>query len=175
MKKVFTIVAAFAILASMFAFTAPAMRISNKHSISFSTFGVSGVFKNFNGTIAFNEKDLDASKFDVVIDINSIKTSFAMQDKHAKGEDWFNAEKYPTIRFSSKKIIKNGAGYRAIGDLNLHGITKEVSLPFSYKPTATGGVFEGAFVINRNDFKVGEPSGMVGEDIKLNVSVPVVK
>lgn len=175
MKKIFYTLAVAAVLTSLFAFTAPAFKIVPKYSISFSTFGVSGIFKTLTGNIAFDENNLDASKFDVSIDINSIKTSFAMQDKHAKGEDWFNAEKYPTIKFVSKKIIKNGSSYQAIGDLTLHGITRELKMPFTYKPGVNGGTFTASFNINRNEFKVGEPGGMVGELVKINVSVPVVK
>lgn len=174
MKRVINLLATVALLATLFAFSTPVLRISPKHTISFSTFGVSGVFKTFTGNIYFDERNPEASKFDVIIDVNSIKTSFSMQDRHAKGEDWFDAAKYPLIRFVSKRIIKTTSGYQAIGDLNLHGITKEIALPFTYKPTATGGTFTGSFELNRNDFKVGEPGGMVGEVVKLNVVVPVI-
>lgn len=175
MKKITLLIASLFTLAAIFSFTVEPMKLAGKHNISFSTFGVSGVFKTFGGSIAFDPNNLAGSKFDVTIDINSIKTSFSLQDKHAKGEDWFNAAKYPTIRFTSKRIVKAGAAYQAIGDLQLHGITKEVVLPFSYKANGRAGVFSGSFEINRTDFKVGEPGGMVGEVIKVNVSVPVSK
>ncbi|WP_207492632.1 YceI family protein [Aridibaculum aurantiacum] len=175
MKKMIKNVTVLLVIATAFAFTAPALRVSTKHSIKFSTFGVSGIFKISKANIAFDAQDLEASRFDVAIDVNSIKTSFELQDKHAKGEDWFEADKFPYMRFVSKRVVKNGASFQAIGDLNVHGITKEVTLPFKYSPTATGGVFEGEFTINRIDFKIGKPGGMVGEDVKVNVSVPVVK
>jgi len=57
----------------------------------------------------------------------------------------------------------------------LHGITKEISLPFTFKKTANTGLFEGTFNIGRNDFKIGEAGGEVGEVIKVTVSVPVIK
>jgi polyisoprenoid-binding protein YceI len=175
MKKISLIIVSLFTLATIFSFTVAPMKLAGKHNISFSTFGVSGVFKTFNGSIAFDPANLAGSKFDVVIDINSIKTSFSLQDKHAKGEDWFNAAKYPTIRFTSTRIVKAGAAYQAIGNLQLHGITKEVTLPFNYKTNGKTGAFTGSFEINRNDFKVGEPGGMVGEVVKVNVAVPVTK
>ncbi|MBC7887958.1 MAG: YceI family protein [Ferruginibacter sp.] len=176
MKRSFFTIAALFILATVFAFTLPtAWKIAEKYSISFSTSGVSGIFKTFTGNIIFDEQSLATSKFDITIDINSINTGNGMQNKHAKGEEWFNALKYPAIKFTSKKIIKTGVGYNAIGDLQLRGITKETSLPFQFKRNSNGGIFEGAFNVNRNDFKIGTPGGEVGETIKINVSVPVKK
>ncbi|MDB5191730.1 MAG: YceI family protein [Segetibacter sp.] len=175
MKKTALAIVALLAITTIFSFTVAPMRLVQKHTISFSTFGVSGVFKKFGGTIAFDERDLAGSRFEVAIDINSIKTSFALQDKHAKGEDWFDAAKHPLIRFNSKRIVKAGSSYQAIGNLQVHGITKEIALPFTYKKSANGGTFEGSFTINRNDFKIGEPGGMVGDEVKVKVSVPVIK
>lgn len=176
MKKSFFAITTLFILSALFAFTVPtAWKITPKYNISFSTSGVSGIFKAFTGNIVFEEQNLAASKFDILIDINSINTGNGMQNKHAKSADWFDAAKYPSIKFTSGKIVKSAAGYTATGNLQLHGITKVVSLPFIFQRGGTGGIFEGAFNINRNDFKIGEPGGEVGEVIKLNVSVPVVK
>ena len=175
MKKITLLIASLFTLATIFSFTVEPMKLAGSHNISFSTFGVSGTFKTFKGSIAFDPNDLAGSNFDVLIDVNSIKTSFSLQDKHAKGEDWFNTAKYPNIHFVSKRIVKAGAAYQAIGDLQVHGITKEVALPFNYKTNGKTGTFTGSFEINRNDFKVGEPGGMVGEVIKVNVAVPVSK
>lgn len=176
MKKSFFTIATLITIATLFSFTLPTeWKIAAKYNISFSTSGVSGIFKTFAGKIIFDEQSLTASKFDIVIDINSINTGNGMQNKHAKSADWFDATKYPAIQFTSKKIVKAGTGYNAIGDLRLHGITKEVSLPFIFKRSAAGGTFEGSFNVSRNDFKIGKPGGEVGEIIKINVSIPVAK
>jgi polyisoprenoid-binding protein YceI len=176
MKKTFFTIATLLILATISGFTlSTAWKISEKYTISFSTSGVSGIFTTFSGNVAFEEQSLTTSRFDIAIDINSINTGNGMQNKHAKSEEWFDASKYPSIKFTSKKIVKTTAGYTAVGDLQLHGITKEVSLPFLFKRSGNGGTFEGAFSVNRNDFKIGEPGGEVGETIKINISVPVVK
>lgn len=176
MKKSFFTIATLFLLATVFAFTLPtAWKIAAKYTISFSTGGVSGIFKTFTGNIIFDEQSLPTSKFDIAIDINSINTGNGMQNKHAKSAEWFDASKYPVIKFISRKIVKAGAGYTAIGDLQLHGISKEASLPFVFKRSGNGGTFEGVFNVNRNDFKIGTPGGEVGETIKINVSVPVTK
>jgi polyisoprenoid-binding protein YceI len=176
MKKTFFAIAALFVLSGLFAFTLQTnWKVANGYNISFATSGVSGIFKTFTGTIIFDEQNIATSKFDITIDINSINTGNGMQNKHAKGAEWFDAAKYPSIKFTSKKIVKAGAGYTASGTLQLHGIAKEVNLPFTFKKTGNGGIFEGSFNISRNDFKIGEPGGEVGEFLKVNVSVPVIK
>ncbi|HEY6900314.1 MAG TPA: YceI family protein, partial [Puia sp.] len=85
------------------------------------------------------------------------------------------AAKYPQIRFTSKQIAKAGTNYQVTGDLEIHGVKKETSIPFTFKKTATGGQFAGTFTVNRNDFHIGKPGGDVAEQIRLNVSVPVNK
>ncbi|MCW3089330.1 MAG: YceI family protein [Ferruginibacter sp.] len=176
MKKAFFTIVTLFILTAVFAFSLPiSWKIADKYSISFSTSGVSGIFKTFTGSLVFDEQSLPASKFDVSIDVNSINTGNGMQNKHAKSAEWFDAPKYPSIKFTSKRIVKTATGYAATGDLQVHGITKEVTLPFTFKRNGSGGVFEGFFNINRNDFKIGAPGGEVGEVIKVLVSVPVVK
>lgn len=147
----------------------------SKFNISFSTNGVSGIFKKFTGTIVFDEQNLNAAKFDVSVDVHSINTGNGMQNRHAKGSDWFEADRYPEIIFSSKKIVKSGAGYQVSGDLRMHGITKPVLIPFTFRKTPGGGTFDGTFAVNRNDYRIGEPGGQVGDIIKLNISVPVLK
>ncbi|MEO6732608.1 MAG: YceI family protein [Ferruginibacter sp.] len=176
MKKTFFTVAILFAVATLFSFTLPdAWRIASKYNISFSTSGVSGIFKSFTGDIIFNEQNLATSKFDIAIDINSINTGNGMQNKHAKGEDWFDASKYPAIKFTSTKIAKAANGYLATGNLQLHGVTKGVNLPFLFKGNGNGGTFEGSFNINRNDFKIGTPGGEVGDVIKVSVKIPVTK
>jgi len=176
MKKILFSAGAILGLATVFAFTLPVnWRIAEKYNISFSTSGVSGIFKTFSGGISFDEKNPAASKFDVTIDVASINTGNGMQNKHAKGAEWFDAAKYPAIRFTSKKVVKTASGYGATGDLQVHGITKEVTIPFTFRQSGNGGTFTGSFQINRNDFRIGDPGGEVGDIIKLQVTVPVIK
>lgn len=150
-------------------------KITDQYHIDFSTSGVNGTFKKFDGTVLFDEHDIAASKFDVTIDVESISTGNKLKNKHAKSNHWFDAETYPTIKFISKTITKSDSAYEVVGDLQMHGITKEISIPFTFKNNDTEGIFSGNFTVNRNDFGIGKPGGVVGDIIKLNVSVPVRK
>jgi polyisoprenoid-binding protein YceI len=176
MKRTILTIATLFTLATVFAFTLPQnWQIGSKYNISFTTSGVSGIFKTFTGQIVFDEQKVAASKFDVSIDVASINTGNGMQNKHAKGSDWFDAAKYPGIRFVSKKFIKSGSAYLVTGDMQMHGVTKELSIPFNFKNSGSGGSFEGVFSVNRNDFGIGKPGGEVGDVIKLVVAIPVTK
>jgi polyisoprenoid-binding protein YceI len=174
MKKLFLSLATLLLIGAVYA--TPAARnwaISNGYSIKFSCDASAGIFKTMKGTIAFDEKDLATSTFSISIDILSINTGNAMMNKHAKGDEWFDAMKYPEIKFTSKKFVKVGASYQVTGEMEIHGIKKEVTIPFTFVNKGTSGVFTGKFTINRGDFKIGKPGGEVGEVIKLDVTVPV--
>jgi polyisoprenoid-binding protein YceI len=175
MNKLFYPTAAVLLLAaSAFSFiTAPGWQIAEGYSITFSNDEASGIFKDFKGTIAFDEQNPATSKFDVWIDVASINTGNGLQNKHAKSDEWFDAAKYPQIHFMSRTIARSGAGYQVTGDLEIHGVKKSTTIPFTFKKTAQGGLFAGSFMVNRSDFKVGKPGGEVGESIKLEISVPV--
>ena len=177
MKKIVLSVTTLMSLALVFAFTLPVNNwaIVPSYTISFSTSGVSGIFKKFDGTILFDEQNPGSSKFDVTLDVNSINTGNGMQNKHAKGTDWFDAAKFPTIRFTSQKFEKLGNAYQVTGTMQMHGVTKNITIPFRFNRTGKGGIFEGVFGLNRNDYAIGKPGGDVGDVVKLVLSVPVQK
>jgi polyisoprenoid-binding protein YceI len=177
MNKSFYPIAAVLILAgSAFTFlAAPGWQIAEGYSIAFSSDDAGGIFKDFKGSLSFDEQNPGTSKFDVVIDVASINTGNGLQNKHAKSDEWFDAAKYPQIHFVSKTFARAGNGYQVTGDLTVHGVTRAETIPFTFKKTAQGGLFAGSFTVNRNDFKIGKPGGEVGEQIKLDISVPVTK
>jgi polyisoprenoid-binding protein YceI len=176
MKKLIFFMATLLSLAAVFAFTnLRNWKPTDKYNIKFSTDGAAGIFKTFTGNIVFDDKSLATAKFDVSIDVNSINTGNGLQNKHAKGADWFDAAKYPVIKYTSRKIVKAGTSYSVTGDLQMHGVTKEITIPFNFANAGSNGTFSGSFTVNRSDFKIGKPGGDVGEAIKIEVSVPVVK
>ncbi|HVU94553.1 MAG TPA: YceI family protein [Puia sp.] len=161
---------------SAFAFIAAQnWQIADGYTIAFSSDDAGGVFKGFKGNIAFDEQNPAASKFDVTIDASTINTGNGLQNKHAKSDEWFDVAKYPQIHFASKSIAKTANGYQVTGDLTLHGVTKSITFPFTFKKTPAGGAFAGSFTVNRNDYKLGKPGGDVGESIKIDLNVPVTK
>jgi polyisoprenoid-binding protein YceI len=174
-KLIYPAVAILILLGSAFTFVATNYKIADGYNIEFSSNDAGGVFKTFNGVITFDEQNPAASKFDVTIDVASINTGNGLQNKHAKSDEWFDVAKYPQIRYTSRSFAKAGSGYQVTGDLQIHGVTRSIIIPFTFQKTAAGGVFTGSFTVNRNDFKVGKPGGDVGEQIKIDIKVPVTK
>lgn len=159
-----------------FAFTsATGWKLAKDYSIQFSTKGVSGIFKTFTSTIAFDEADLANSKFVMTLDVNSINTGNGLQNKHAIGDDWFDAAKYPKIKFTSSSFSKTGTGYAVKGKLQVKNVTKDISIPFTFKKTGGKATFTAKFSIDRIAYGVGKATDDVGNTITIEAKIPVSK
>src|SRR4051812_10612424 len=91
---------------------------------------VRGTLGPVKGTIDYDGKSIDSLKADITIDVNGINTGNESRDKDLKsGEGLFEIAKYPTVTFKSKRATASGAGaFKLVGDLTIHGVTKEVTL-----------------------------------------------
>src|SRR5690349_20564149 len=90
---------------------------------------VRGEFGKVAGSVRFDPQNPSASAITAEIDVNSINTREPQRDAHLKSPDFFDAGKFPTIRFASKKVEKDGAGsYKVTGDLTIKGESREVVL-----------------------------------------------
>lgn len=93
---------------------------------------VTGRFTEFYSEIIQPNEDFTDSEIIFETDINSISTSVADRDTHLKSPDFFDAEKYPKLTFKSTSVIPDGDVYKIAGNLNLHGVDKEVILTGKY-------------------------------------------
>jgi polyisoprenoid-binding protein YceI len=155
--------------------TSQEWKIKDDFSIKFTSKDPSGIFKDFKGTINFDENDLAASKFDLSIDVSSISTGNGMMNKKAQIEEWFDATKYPQIKFVSTKIEKSANSYSVVGSLKIKGIAKDIKIPLNYSKTIDGAKFSGVFNVKRSDYKVGHKGDIVPDVMKIEFSVPVSK
>lgn len=149
-------------------------KISEKHAVKFSGTEVEGIFKTLEGDVTFNQNDLSESSFSFTIDVNSINTGNGMKNKHAVSDKWFDAEKYPNITFKSSKIFKDGDQLKVKGIMDIHGVSKEMTIPFSF----SNNEIKANFSVQRLDFKVGTMEGMskkVSDKISLDVIIPLTK
>jgi polyisoprenoid-binding protein YceI len=146
--------------------------------VTFSVHGpfgtVHGSFTGLEATINFDEKNLSASSITASIDAKTVSTGISLRNSDLRNkEEWLNTDKYPRISFKSKKIEKNGNGFKAIGDMTIKGVTKPAEIPFTFTSKDTSGLFNGQFTIKREDYNVGKPGGTVGDMITITLSVPV--
>lgn len=150
-------------------------KIGADHKVTFSSTDVSGIFKELTGTINFDPASLGSAKLDLKIKVESISTGNGMMNSHAKGEEWFHSEKYPQISFVSTKIEKTESGYEASGKLEMKGVKKDVTIPFTFVKKGAKGTFVAKFSVNRTDFGVGKKGNDVSETIKITATIPVTK
>lgn len=147
-------------------------KIADNYSIKFDGGDPSGQFGGLKGIVSFDPNDLANSKFDATIDVSTINTGNGMKNTHAKSEKWFDAEKYPTIQFTSSAITKSASGYEAKGTLNMHGVQKEIVIPFTFDDD----VFKGTITVNRLDYNINTAEPAHGASaFKVDISVPVTK
>ncbi|MFK7949551.1 MAG: YceI family protein [Saprospiraceae bacterium] len=130
---------------------------------------VEGSFKGMKGDVNFNPKDLKNSSFEVTIDAATVDTDNNKRDEHLKNKDFFEVEKYPTIKFKSDAIVRSKKeGYHiAKGKLTIHGVSKDVKIPFTHK----SGIFEGTLKVNRFDYNVGKATStfMVSDEVTVKI------
>lgn len=147
---------------------------------------VRGEFNAYDATIHFAPNDVTKSSMEGTIQVASIDTGNAKRDKHLRSSDFFMAEVYPTITFTSKRIEKTGDGYVMVGDFTIRGVTKELSLPFSITEVITHGKktrfgFEAAVEINRQDFgiaysKIADTGGLVvSNKVRIEIDGEAIK
>jgi polyisoprenoid-binding protein YceI len=145
---------------------------------------VRGRFSDFDGTIHFDEANPENSAIDFIIQATSIDTNEPDRDKHLRSEDFFAVEQFNTIAFKSKRIIKRGADtYDVVGDLTMHGVTNEITLPVAHlgagkDPWGRDKIgFESESTLNRKDFGLAwnaalEAGGfLIGDEVKVSVSI----
>jgi len=90
---------------------------------------VKGDFDKVSGTVTIDDANHSLSGIDVTIDVASISTRDPQRDAHLKSPDFFEVEKFPTITFVSKEVVKSGDdSFEVVGDLTIHGVTRTIDL-----------------------------------------------
>jgi polyisoprenoid-binding protein YceI len=145
---------------------------------------VHGRFRQFDGSITVDPDNGNTLKqAGATIQTRSIDTDVERRDNHLRSPDFFDAEKFPTITFESTGI----AGQTLTGKFTMHGVTKEISLPFTIKgpmKDAMGNVhlaLEAKTRLNRKDYGVSwnktlDAGGLlVGEEVNIEINGSFVK
>jgi polyisoprenoid-binding protein YceI len=149
---------------------------------------VTGSFQKFDATLEAAEADFSDAKISFSADVNSISTNNEQRDGHLKSDDFFAAEKFPALSFTSTSFTKKSEDeYSLVGDLTIRDVTKQVELAVEYGGTMTDfygqekAGFEISGKINRKEFGLGwgavtEAGGIVvSDEVKLHLAVQMVK
>ena len=149
---------------------------------------VGGRFKEFEGTVHYDEKDVTKSSVEFSAKVASVDTEVEARDKHLRTADFFEVEKYPTMIFKSTRVERKGKDAFVLhGDLTLKGVTKPVALPFTLKGAVKDpwgntriGV-DAETKINRRDFGINYGNAFagggldVGNEVTISLRLEAVK
>lgn len=150
---------------------------------------VRGEFGTFSGTMEYDPANVAATKVSGVVTVSSVDTRDTKRDEHLKSPDFFDTTKYTEMKFVSKSV-KNitDADFDLVGDLTIHGVTKEVTLKLTKpKPEMKdpwGTVKTGLSAtgtINRKDFGLTWNTALdgggyiIGETVTLQLDIELAK
>lgn len=160
-----------------------------KFSVSHLTVSeVDGRFKVFNGTVVATGADFNNASVNFDVDVTSINTDNEMRDNHLKSDDFFNAEKYPKMKFTSTSFKKTkGNAYVLEGNLTIRDVTKKITFmvnggsimkdPYGNIKSgfkATGKISRKAY--NLKWSALTEAGGaVVGDEVTINVNLEIAK
>jgi polyisoprenoid-binding protein YceI len=147
-----------------------------------------GNFKSYEGKVVTKDDSFENAEISLAVDISSIDTDNEKRDAHLKSDDFFNAEKFPQMTFTSKSFTKvDDKNYELVGDLTIRDVTKEVKLDVVLNGTIvdpwgnTRAGFKLTGELNRFDYnlkwnKLMEAGGLVvGETVTINANVELIK
>ncbi len=146
---------------------------------------VRGSFKDFAGSVVLDDKDITKSSVNVTIKTASIDTGTPKRDEHLRSDDFFNATKFPEIKFKSTKVeaTKETGTLRVTGDLTIRDVTKSVVLdvtgpsPEFKDPRGNAHVaFSATTKINRKDFglkwsNATEAGPVAGDEVTIEIEL----
>lgn len=118
---------------------------------------VEGRFRKFSAQLGFDPAKPDKARVDLDIDLAGIDAGSPEANDEVSGKVWFNTKAFPQAKFVSSSVKSLGGDkYSVTGKMTLKGRTQEITAPFTFTPQGKDGVFEGAFVLKRADFAIGE-------------------
>lgn len=146
---------------------------------------VPGFFRDFTGTAVYDAKDVEKSSVEFTAKIASVDTGVKGRDNHLQQPEFFDAAKFPEMKFKSTKIEKQGAKWMMTGDLTIRDVTKSVTFPFEIVGFVSGerGTRMGITAetsINRKEFgvmydtKLPDGTSSVSDTITVTLQIEAV-
>jgi len=148
---------------------------------------VDGRFKEFDGTIKYDAQHPADSGVQFSVQAASIDTGNDGRDKDLRSPNFFDAAKFPTLSFTSTKVVAKGNdAFDVTGNLTIHGVTKTVTIPAKFRgevksPMGVRAGFESTFTVNRLDYGVTwnraiEGGGTIlGDEVNVQIRIEAVR
>lgn len=133
------------------------------------------VFHKWSAAVEFSPDALAGAHFDVTIDMSSADSNDKDRNDIMRGADIFDVAHFPNAHYVTRSFAKTAAGFTAIGDLTLRGVTKTVPIEFKFAQAAGGATLSGTAQLKRLDFGVGQgdwkSTEWVANDVKVAFSL----
>ena len=111
-----------------------------------------GRFHRFGGEVRMDPKALEQAVVSLAIDAASVDTGILRRDDHLRSEDFFHVTRFPQITFASRRVAPADGKVLVTGDLTLHGVSREVTVPVELELSAGTLRARGEFTIRMSDY-----------------------
>jgi polyisoprenoid-binding protein YceI len=130
-----------------------------------------GSFAQFQVRLEFDPLKALVGTLHVTVETASIETQDAERDEILRSRDFFWTEKHPQAVFHAERFEPDGAGFRALGELSIRGVTKPATVGFTLAPAGPGSLMRGTADLKRLDFGLGQgewtSTEWVGDDVEV--------
>jgi polyisoprenoid-binding protein YceI len=160
---------------------APTFTLDNAHTsliFGVSHMGFSYTWGRFNtvaGRFSFDKSSPAAGQFQFEIDAASVDTNSKERDEHLRNPDFFDTVQFPKITFVGKSITVTEKGFDLLGEMTMHGVAKEVTIPMQFMGEGESQMgyhmgFTSQFFLKRSDFGMTYGLPAVGDEISIMFS-----
>ena len=143
---------------------------------------LTGRFEDFDGRFSYNKRELETSKIEITVQTTSINTNHAERDKRLRNKKFLDAKTYPEAIFVSHSFTPLSKGlFLLTGDLNLHGVTREISMQVQHIGEGRDPWgkfrrgFEGTFEITLADYGITEFLGKDARTMELIINLEGIR
>jgi polyisoprenoid-binding protein YceI len=138
--------------------------------------------------VYFDPDNPAKSKFDFMVNVNSVDTKEGKRDTHLRSPDFFDAGKYPLMTFKSSGVSHAGGNkYIVEGILTIKDVSKKLALEFVYhgqkdNPLKSGELVTGLdarLTLDRLEYNIGDGKfykmGVVGKDVDILITLELLR
>jgi polyisoprenoid-binding protein YceI len=130
-----------------------------------------GTFERFQVRLDFDPMNTSGGSLQVTVETASIETQDAERDEILRSRDFLWTEKHPQAVFHAERFEPDGAGFRALGELSIRGVTKPATVRFTLAPAGPASLMNGTSNLKRRAFGLGQgewtSTEWVGDDVEV--------
>lgn len=118
---------------------------------------VDGRFRSFDAQVTLDPQHPEGSRIALGIDLGSVAIGTAEVEAELAKPEWFDTRHHPRATFESTAVKSLGAGrFEVAGKLAIKGAARDVVVPIVLAQAGAATTASGAFVIRRQDFRIGD-------------------